>query len=373
MQLNTRFVPFLLPHASLSSVYVLSSCSSSIGRKCDLNNGNKVQDSWNLKSLARFTASSFSKVNAPSWEDCAPEKSSKTPSLSDIVWPSAGLQTSRAFFELLGLELDKSSAWTMYVRANTIANCFRHCKLRSTYNVAFENTNEHVGGESTQELRNLIKELGYHNAIEPPEEKVVAQSLTDEEIIESVIGTDEYDEGDDESSKMEPPSRNEAIKAAIMLINFLLSYEKTTPEILIVIRKIRDEIQGAFAAMAILGKIDQALAPKGISMTIAPLGAVCAVLFATPASPGARKFNMFVAQIGCAAIGVLAFSVFGPGWLARSAALSASIAFMISSRSVHPPAASLPLLFIDGVKLHKLNFWYALFPGAAGCILLCLI
>jgi len=36
-------------------------------------------------------------------------------------------------------------------------------------------------------------------------------------------------------------------------------------------------------------------------------------------------------------------------------------------------AASLPLLFIDGAKLHKLNFWYALFPGAAACILLCFL
>ncbi|KAG8388664.1 hypothetical protein BUALT_Bualt02G0148800 [Buddleja alternifolia] len=132
---------------------------------------------------------------------------------------------------------------------------------------------------------------------------------------------------------------------------------------------------GAFAAMALLGKIDQILAPKGISMTIAPLGAVCAVLFATPSSPGARKYNMFIAQIGCAAIGVLAFSIFGPGWLARSSALAAAVAFMIITRSVHPPgnSASLPLLFIDGMKLHHLNFWYALFPGATGCILLCLI
>lgn len=130
---------------------------------------------------------------------------------------------------------------------------------------------------------------------------------------------------------------------------------------------------GAFAAMAVLGKIDQILAPKGISMTIAPLGAVCAVLFATPSSPGARKYNMFMAQIGCAAIGVLAFTIFGPGWLARSSALAAAIAFMTYTRAVHPPAASLPLLFIDGVKLHSLNFWYALFPGAAGCIILCLI
>ncbi|XP_024031969.1 uncharacterized protein LOC21393410 isoform X1 [Morus notabilis] len=130
---------------------------------------------------------------------------------------------------------------------------------------------------------------------------------------------------------------------------------------------------GAFAAMALLGKMDQILAPKGVSMTIAPLGAVCAVLFATPSSPGAKKYNMFMAQIGCAAIGVLAFSIFGPGWLARSSALAASIAFMIFTRSTHPPAASLPILFIDGAKLHSLNFWYALFPGAAGCVLLCLI
>ncbi|KAJ0048833.1 hypothetical protein Pint_15270 [Pistacia integerrima] len=130
---------------------------------------------------------------------------------------------------------------------------------------------------------------------------------------------------------------------------------------------------GAFAAMAILGKMDQMLAPKGLSMTIAPLGAVCAVLFATPSTAAARKYNVFMAQIGCAAIGVMAFSIFGPGWLARSAGLAAAIAFMIYTRSTHPPAASLPLLFIDGVKLHRLNFWYALFPGAAGCIILCLI
>ncbi|KAK3035684.1 hypothetical protein RJ639_032556 [Escallonia herrerae] len=130
---------------------------------------------------------------------------------------------------------------------------------------------------------------------------------------------------------------------------------------------------GAFAAMAVLGRVDQILAPKGLSMTIAPFGAVCAVLFATPYSPGARKYNMFTAQIGCAAIGVLAFSIFGPGWLARSIGLAASIAFMIYTRAVHPPAASLPLLFIDGAKLHHLNYWYALFPSTVGCILLCLM
>jgi CBS-domain-containing membrane protein len=125
--------------------------------------------------------------------------------------------------------------------------------------------------------------------------------------------------------------------------------------------------------MAALGKLDQVVAYKGVSLTIAPLGAVCCVLFSAPDSPAAKKYNMFVAQIGCAALGVLALSLFGPGWLARGAALSACIAFMTITGATHPPAASLPLLFIDGPKFHNLQFWYALFPGAAGCVVLCLI
>ncbi|GKG23220.1 hypothetical protein Tco_0388523, partial [Tanacetum coccineum] len=40
---------------------------------------------------------------------------------------------------------------------------------------------------------------------------------------------------------MEPPSRNEAIKAAITLNNFLLSYEKTHPEENVVAQLLTDE------------------------------------------------------------------------------------------------------------------------------------
>lgn len=46
---------------------------------------------------------------------------------------------------------------------------------------------------------------------------------------------------------------------------------------------------------------------------------------------------MFMAQIGCAAIGVIAFTLLGPGWLSRGASLAASIAFMIYTKSTHPP------------------------------------
>uniref|UniRef100_A0A453H3F2 Uncharacterized protein n=1 Tax=Aegilops tauschii subsp. strangulata TaxID=200361 RepID=A0A453H3F2_AEGTS len=40
--------------------------------------------------------------------------------------------------------------------------------------------------------------------------------------------------------------------------------------------------------MAVLGRIDQMMAFKGVSLTIAPLGAVCAVLFTAPDSPPAK-------------------------------------------------------------------------------------
>ena len=30
-------------------------------------------------------------------------------------------------------------------------------------------------------------------------------------------------------------------------------------------------------------------------------------------------------------------------------------------------------MFIDGAKFHSLHLWYILFPGATGCLILCLI
>ncbi|XP_026438675.1 uncharacterized protein LOC113337186 [Papaver somniferum] len=113
------------------------------------------------------------------------------------------------------------SAWTIDVRTTRLANCFRHCKLRSTNNRSLYNLVEHTNSEITQDLQNLIEKLGYRNSMNGkdvlnyPEENEVTQLLTDEEIIENVMGTDKDVEKEDESSTIEPPSRNEAIKAAI--------------------------------------------------------------------------------------------------------------------------------------------------------------
>lgn len=65
-----------------------------------------------------------------------------------------------------------------------------------------------------------------------------------------------------------------------------------------------------------------------------------------------QKYNMFMAQIGCAAIGVVAYTLFGPGWLARSAGLAACIAYMIWTRAVHPPGT-----FLIPIYAHTLSYF----------------
>jgi CBS-domain-containing membrane protein len=64
-----------------------------------------------------------------------------------------------------------------------------------------------------------------------------------------------------------------------------------------------------------------------------------------------QKYNMLMAQIGCAAIGVLAFTLFGPGWLAKSASVAACVAYMIYTDTIHPPGTFASLWFETSIYL----------------------
>lgn len=50
-----------------------------------------------------------------------------------------------------------------------------------------------------------------------------------------------------------------------------------------------------------------------------------------------QRWNVVVAHMGCALIGVLALLAFGPGWVARGAAVGASVVYMQFTGSLHPP------------------------------------
>ncbi|CAK8534729.1 unnamed protein product [Lathyrus sativus] len=56
-------------------------------------------------------------------------------------------------------------AWTIDFRKETIANCFRHCKIRSTSDVV-RNLDESTFDEEAQDLETMIKQSGYHSKMD---------------------------------------------------------------------------------------------------------------------------------------------------------------------------------------------------------------
>ena len=51
------------------------------------------------------------------------------------------------------------------------------------------------------------------------------------------------DEAEDDTVPLEPVTRKKALVASRTLHNFLVQFENTTPELLDIIRKVRDELQ----------------------------------------------------------------------------------------------------------------------------------
>ncbi|CAI5935349.1 unnamed protein product, partial [Closterium sp. NIES-65] len=130
---------------------------------------------------------------------------------------------------------------------------------------------------------------------------------------------------------------------------------------------------GAFVSFAGFALADHLLQSHGLTVSLGSFGAVCCLLFALPQAAVSQRKTILIAHVGTALIGVALFCLLGPSWLAKATAVAASIAFMQCTNSVHPPAAGLPLIFLDAPKFHRLKWWYPLFPGLVGCLWLFLV
>lgn len=140
------------------------------------------------------------------------------------------------------------SAWTENVHQEAIANCFRHCKIRSE-NQSDSSANDATPGEDIRELENLITGMQYHHKMDvnqlldfPGENNQCHEVQSLEEIVADVIHNPEDDEAEDDSIALEPVTLKEALQASTTLHNFLLQYEKTTPQLLGAVRRFKDEI-----------------------------------------------------------------------------------------------------------------------------------
>lgn len=122
---------------------------------------------------------------------------------------------------------------------------------------------------------------------------------------------------------------------------------------------------GGTLAIAILALSAQSL---GLALILGSFGASCVLLFAFPDVPFSQPRNVIGGHFLSSAIGLCFLNSFGPHWWALSLAVGTSIAVMMLTRTVHPPAGSNPVI----VFLAQPAWSFLWFPTLAGAVLLVL-
>ncbi|XP_022852907.1 CENP-B homolog protein 2-like [Olea europaea var. sylvestris] len=141
-------------------------------------------------------------------------------------------------------------AWNFDVKTTTIANCFRHYKIRLEENNVPEPKVRELD-EGVQELNDVISNLHYRNMMNvehllnyPSENDAIMELSIDEEIIQSVMNSndDENDHEPDDGSVVPNVLSKEAFQSIVTLSNYLLQHEQNIPEVVYALQKVKDEI-----------------------------------------------------------------------------------------------------------------------------------
>lgn len=122
---------------------------------------------------------------------------------------------------------------------------------------------------------------------------------------------------------------------------------------------------GCFGAIAIVGLISQM---SGNLLLVPSFGASSVIMATIPdsafAQPRSIVFGHFVSSLA----GLLCLMIFGQEWWSIALAVGGSAGLMQLTRTLHPPAAADPILFMQGGM-----GWHALFSTVlAGSIVLVL-
>lgn len=98
---------------------------------------------------------------------------------------------------------------------------------------------------------------------------------------------------------------------------------------------------GGGAAIALIAACSEV---AHLPLLMGSFGSSAVIIFGFPDSGFSKAVNLIGAHVMCAAIGLVCLKVFGPAWWSEGMAVGLSIAAMLGTRLVHPPAGSNPLL-----------------------------
>ena len=133
---------------------------------------------------------------------------------------------------------------------------------------------------------------------------------------------------------------------------------------------------GAFLGIALVAFLnDKYFEGTDLVLLVGSLGASAVLIYGALKSPLAQPRNLLGGHILSALIGVTAFKLLAPHlWLAAALAVATSLAVMHATKTLHPPGGATALIaVIGGPKIHHLGYLYALFPVAAGVLIMLLV
>jgi CBS-domain-containing membrane protein len=129
------------------------------------------------------------------------------------------------------------------------------------------------------------------------------------------------------------------------------------------------------AAVAWVSREVTLLSGQDITLMIGSFGASAVLVFGAIHSPLAQPRNLIGGHVLSALVGVLCWKyLHAHMWFAEAMAVSAAIALMHVTRTLHPPGGATALIAVIGsANIHQLGFSYILVPVTLGAVTLLLV
>lgn len=125
------------------------------------------------------------------------------------------------------------------------------------------------------------------------------------------------------------------------------------------IRQITITWLGTFIVIAVVASVTTA---SHIPLVLGSFGASCVILFGFPEAPFAQPRNVIGGHFLTSFVGLVFFALMGATWWSMALAVATAIALMQTTRTVHPPAGSNPVI----VMLSAPPWSFLLTPTLAG-------
>ncbi|MBF7071529.1 HPP family protein [Aliarcobacter butzleri] len=123
---------------------------------------------------------------------------------------------------------------------------------------------------------------------------------------------------------------------------------------------------GSFIAITIIGYLTK---NYNNLLVMGSFGASCVLLFGFPKSPFSQPRNVIFGHFISSLTGLSFLHFVGNDYISMALALATAIALMMTTKTVHPPAGSNPLI----IFLLAANWDYLIFPTLVGSVVLVIV